>query len=72
MGAHAVGHHEQMAAASPIGIVGGQHDGVGVLIVAAPQADVAQRGAFQRAARCDSRFGRVGHVRFHGHMGERH
>ena len=64
MCAHAVGHHEQVAAAIPIDVVAGQVHGERVLVVGAPQADVAQRGVHQRGMRASREYGRFAHVRF--------
>ena len=47
MGPHAVGHHEEVAPLLEIGLASGQDRRVGVLVVGAPKAHVAQRGVFQ-------------------------
>ena len=44
VGAHAVGHEEQMAALPPLGVVGGELHGLVVLVVAAADAHVGQAG----------------------------
>ena len=44
VGAHAVGHEEQVAALPPLGVVGGELHGQVVLVVAAADAHVRQAG----------------------------
>ena len=42
VGAHPVGDDEQMAALVPFFLAAGEHDGQGILVVRAPQTDVAK------------------------------
>ena len=50
MGAHAIGDHEQMPAPPPRVGVGGQHNGVGVLIAGAAHSQVAMHRMLERVA----------------------
>ena len=47
VGAHAVGHQEEVAALLKIGLIARQGDGIGILVICPPQANVAQRGQFE-------------------------
>ena len=57
VGAHAVGHDEEVAARSPVAVVAGERHGERVLIAGAPHPDVAYRCAPQAAGRA-VQFGR--------------
>ncbi len=47
VGAHAVGHHKDVAALAPVALVARQGDANAVLIVGAPQANVAEHGVLE-------------------------
>ena len=61
MGAHAIGHHEQVTASMPLLIVAGQGDRQTILIVAAPQAHVGHGRMLNCALTIASGFGHIAH-----------